>query len=185
MIGYRGVDGSSVLHCPEVENALKGVGKELFGDVSATAIGDAFSKCAERLQNEGADLDGYTITEVVEDMEAARIALGYDRINLLSGSYGTRVAMIYMWTYPESLHRVAMIAVNPPGHFVWEPDIVDKRLEYDTELCAKDPECNTRTSDLAETMRNVAHDMPRRWTFLPIDPDKVKVVFRFSEQYVT
>ena len=53
-------------------------------------------------------------------MEAARAALGYDRINLLSYSYGTRVAMIYAWMYPGSIHRSAMIGVNPRGNFAWE-----------------------------------------------------------------
>jgi hypothetical protein len=53
--------------------------------------------------------------------------------------------MIYAWKYPDSLYRSAMIAVNPPGHFSWEPDVVDQQLEYDAELCAKDPECSART----------------------------------------
>ncbi|MEE9401776.1 MAG: hypothetical protein V3V47_01130 [Desulfobacteria bacterium] len=90
------------------------------------------------------------------------------------------MAMIYAWKYPDSLYRSAMIAVNPPGHFSWEPDIVDQQLEYDAELCAKDPECSARTTDLAETMRNVAHNMPSRWLFLPIDPGKVKITTHFG-----
>jgi hypothetical protein len=53
-------------------------------------------------------------------------------------------------------------------------------LEYDAELCAKDPECSARTTDLAETMRNVAHNMPSRWLFLPIDPGKVKITTHFG-----
>lgn len=90
------------------------------------------------------------------------------------------MAMIYAWKYPDSLYRSAMIAVNPPGHFSWEPDVVDQQLEYDAELCAKDPECSARTTDLAETMRNVAHNMPSRWLFLPIDPGKVKITTHFG-----
>ena len=102
---------------------MKGISGDLFCDASVANIGGAFVQCAERLQNEGVDLDGYTMVEVVEDMEATRIALGYERVNLLSSSYGTRVAMIYAWMYPDSLYRSAMIAVNPPGHFVWEPEV--------------------------------------------------------------
>jgi len=179
LVGYRGVDGLVVLDCPEVEKAYKGVGRDLFSDASASNIANSFSQCAKRLQTEGVDLDGYTMVEVVEDMETARIALRYDRVNLLSGSYGTRVAMIYAWKYPDSLYRSAMIAVNPPGHFVWEPDITDKQLEYDAELCAKDPGCSGSTTDLAETMRKVVHNIPRRWLFLSIDPGKVKIITHF------
>jgi pimeloyl-ACP methyl ester carboxylesterase len=118
--------------------------------------------------------------EVVEDIEAARIALGYERINPLSESYGTRVAMIYSWTHPESIYRSAMISVNPPGHMVWEPDVVDAQIVYDAELCAQDLECSARTDDLAETMRNVAHHLPDNWNSIPIDPGKVKLMTHFG-----
>ncbi len=179
MVGYRGVDGSVVLDCPEVVEALKGVGNDLFSEQSLTGIGDAFSRSAARLQDEGVDLEGYTMPEVVEDIEAARIALGYDRINLNSQSYGTRVAMIYAWTHPQSIYRSAMISVNPPGHMVWEPDIIDAQIRYDASLWAQDAERSARTEDLAETMRNVAHNMPDEWQGLPIDPGKVKMMTQF------
>jgi pimeloyl-ACP methyl ester carboxylesterase len=84
MVGYRGVDGSVVLDCPQVTKAWRGVGGDLFSDESLANIGQAFARCAARLQDEGVDLDGYTMPEVIEDMEAARIGLGYERVNLLS-----------------------------------------------------------------------------------------------------
>ena len=131
------------------------------------------------MEDEGVDLDGYTLPEVIEDMEAARAGLGYERINLLSGSYGTRVAMFYASLYPKSTNRSVMVAVNPPGHFVWEPDVIDAMIAYDADLCAGDPGCSARTDDLAETVRNVAHNIPRRWLLIPIDPGKVRVTTQF------
>ena len=145
MVGYRGVDGSSVLDCPEVARAMRGVGSDLLGAESRVHLGTALSRCAGRLQAEGADLAGYTIPDVVADLEAARTGLGYRRVNLLSISYGTRIAQIYAYLYPESLHRLVMIGVNPPGHFVWEPETIDAQLEYYARLCAQDPECRMRT----------------------------------------
>ncbi len=138
MVGYRGVDGSSVLDCPELNKVAKGDGANLLGEDSINNIGSSFTRCFSRLSSEGYDLDGYTITGVVEDNEAARKALGYEKVNLLSGSYGTRVAQIYAWMHPESVFRSVMISVNPPGHMVWEPDVLDKQIEYDAELCAAD-----------------------------------------------
>ncbi len=41
-----------------------------------------------------------------------------------------------------------MMAVNPPGHFVWEPAATDSQLKYYADLLAKDPEMLSRTSDL-------------------------------------
>jgi pimeloyl-ACP methyl ester carboxylesterase len=179
MVGYRGVDGSVVLDCPDVTKAWRGVGRDLFSKESMTRIGDALAGCAVELQDEGIDLAGYTMSEVMEDMETARIALGYGRVNLLSGSFGTRVAMFYASLYPDSIHRSVMFAVNPPGHFVWEPEVLDAQIRRDAELCSQDPECSARTDDLAQTMRNVTQNMPRRWLFIPIDPGKTRVTTQF------
>jgi pimeloyl-ACP methyl ester carboxylesterase len=179
MVGYRGMDGSIVLECPEMARAATGVGEDFLSEVSMANFGEAMAQCAERLEAEGVDLDGYSIPEVVEDMEDARAALGYDRVNLLSGSYGTRVAMIYSWMYPDSLHRSAMFSVNPPGHFVWEPDVIDAQIAYDARLCAEDSECSARTDDLAETVWNVSHNLPERWLMIPIDPGKVRFITHF------
>ena len=60
-------------------------------------------------------------------MEAARTALGYSRIDLLSESAGTRTAIIYSWRYPDSIHRSVMVGVNPPGHFLYYPGTTDGR----------------------------------------------------------
>jgi pimeloyl-ACP methyl ester carboxylesterase len=179
MVGYRGVDGSVVLDCPEVNPAWKDTGGNLYSDEAIANLRDAFARCAARLQGEGVDLDGYTMLEVIEDNEAARKGLGYERVNLFGASYGTRLAMFYEWMYPERLHRVIMAAVNPPGHLVWQPEIIGEQIKYDASLCAQDPECSARTDDLAETMRNVTHNMPSRWLFLPIDPGKVKFLTLF------
>jgi len=175
MVGYRGVDGSVVLDCPEVERARTGVGDDLLSPESRANFAGAWAQCAARLQAAGVDLDGYTIPEVVADLEAARAGLGYERVNLGSLSYGTRIAQIYAYLHPDRIHRSAMMGVNPPGHFVWEPDTIDAQLEYYAQLCAQDAECSARTPDLAETMRHVAHNLPERWLFIPIDPGKVKV----------
>ena len=74
----------------------------------------------------------------VDDLEAARKALGYGRIDLLSESAGTRMALIYAWRYPKSIHRSVMIGVNPPGHFLWDPKTTDEQIRRYAALCAKD-----------------------------------------------
>jgi len=92
MVGYRGADGSPKLDCPEISRAIKGVNGDLLSDTSLENLGVAMKTCSSRLEASGVDLKGYTIPEVVNDMESARKLLGYKRIDLLSGSYGTRVA---------------------------------------------------------------------------------------------
>jgi len=151
MVGYRGVDGSSVLACPEYDRVLrsKSAGGDALSEEMLAKVAEAMAECAARLKAEGVDLDGYTTPEVVEDIEAARKALNYERVDLLSGSYGTRVAQIYAYLHPESLFRTVMSGASTPGGIVWEPVILDAQLRDYARLCAQDGECSTRTSDLA------------------------------------
>lgn len=179
-VGYRGIDGTVTLACPEVTGALKAhVGKDLFSVGARAESISAVQGCATRLQEAGVDLSGYTIPAVIEDIEAARKALNYDRINLLSESYGTRVAQIYAYMHPESLHRLVLIGVNTPGHFVWDPAVFDTLIGRFGELCAQDVTCSGRTSDFAKTMYTVNHKMPKRWLFFNIDPDTVRLGTQF------
>jgi len=175
-VGYRGVDGSVVLDCPEIAEAVRNAPGGVVDDASLEDYADASARCAARFEAEGVDLSGYTMTEVIDDMEAARVALGYDRINLLGESYGTRLEMIYEWMCPGSLNRVIMVAVNPPGHFVWEPDAIDAQLEDYAKLCARDPECSVRTDDLIASLRRVSENFPERWLTFPIDEGGVKLL---------
>ena len=173
LVGYRGVDGSVMLHCPEVVQAIK-MPDDALSDRAMDSLNAAYARCAGRLQDGGVDTDGYTVAEVVDDMEAARVGLGYERVNLLSGSYGTRVALIYAWMYPESIHRSLMVSVDAPGSILHEPEEVDEQIGYYAGLCARDAGCSARTDDLAETMRKVSHDMPDRWLFFPINAGLMK-----------
>jgi len=137
LVGYQGMDGSVVLECPEVTQAIKDAKSDFLSQESLANIGDAWTRCGMRLESEGIDLDGYTMPETIEDNEAARIALGYESINLLGGSYGTRLEQIYMYMRPDSLHRVIQISVNPRGNMVWEPEYTDRLIRYDAERCAQ------------------------------------------------
>lgn len=179
-VGYRGIDGGVLLSCPEVYRLLKTqIGRDLFNEQAYKDYGAAVKRCAASHTEAGIDLAGYTIPNVVEDMEAARNALGYERINLLSESYGTRVAQIYAYMHPGSLHRLVLIGVNTPGHFVWDPAVIDDLIRHSSELCSQDAACKRRTSSFARTMYEVNHNMPERWLFFNIDPDTIRLGANF------
>jgi uncharacterized membrane protein YdfJ with MMPL/SSD domain/pimeloyl-ACP methyl ester carboxylesterase len=174
LVGYRGVNGSVRLDCPEVSSALKR-STDFLGQKSFRAYTQAMRDCAARLQEDGVDLAGYTLPAQVDDLEAARRALGYRRIDLVSESVGTRVAMIYAWRYPRSIHRSVMIGVNPPGHFLWDPKATDELIGRYSRLCAQDSTCSNRTGDLAASMRETAADMPDRFWGLPISTSAARI----------
>jgi pimeloyl-ACP methyl ester carboxylesterase len=179
LVGYRGVDGSVRLDCPEVESAMKH-STDLLGEKSSRAYRDAYRDCAARLTDEGVDLRGYNIVQRVDDLEAARKALGYDRVDLLSESAGTRYAMVYAWRYPKSINRSVMIAVNPPGNFIWDAKTTDEQIRRYSDLCSADDDCSKRTDDLAATIKRVNADIPERWGFLPIKEGNVRAATFFG-----
>jgi pimeloyl-ACP methyl ester carboxylesterase len=174
MVGYRGVDGSSVLNCPEVTAALEN-SSTFLARASLRAYSQAFASCAKRFERDGVNLAGYTLAEQAGDIEAARVGLGYKRIDLLSESAGTRLAMIYAWRYPNRVDRSVMIGVNPPGNFLYSGAETDQGIERYSALCAHDPACRARTGNLAASMQHTAAHMPSRWYFLPIKPGNALV----------
>jgi pimeloyl-ACP methyl ester carboxylesterase len=174
LVGYRGIDGSVRLDCPEVASALKR-STDFLSEPSFRAYGEAYQACATRLAGDGVDLSSYGLVQQVDDMEAARAALGYERVDLLSQSAGTRTAMIYAWRHPERIHRSVQLAVNPPGNFLLDSETTDGLLERYAELCAGEAGCSRRTDDLAASLRRVSADVPGRWLFLPIKAANVHI----------
>ena len=179
LVGYRGVDGSVRLDCPEVASALKR-STDLLGQKSFHAYTQGFRDCAARLKADGVDLHGYSIPAQVDDLEAARKAFRYRQVDLVSESAGTRTAMIYAWRYPKSIHRSVMIGVNPPGHFLWDPKTTDAQVRRYSRLCAQDPTCSKKTQNLAASMRKASSDMPGRFWGLPIDRSAARVALFYG-----
>jgi pimeloyl-ACP methyl ester carboxylesterase len=179
LVGYRGVDGSTRLDCPEVSSSREH-SPDLLGERSFRADAAAYRSCADRLRSNGVDLRGYSIPERVDDLELARHDLGYQRIDLVSESAGTRTAMIYAWRYPRSIHRSVMIGVNPPGNFLWDAKTTGEQIRRYASLCAQDTSCRNRTPDLAASLGSAFAHVPGHWLFLPIKKGDAKAAAFFG-----
>ena len=112
-VGYRGVDGSRRLDCPAFTRALRHRHRDLLSDASIREPGGAGRRTCGGCRA-GVDLAGYTL-EVVADAEAARQALDLDQVDLLSVSYGTRVAQTYARLHPQRVRRSAMLGSTRPA----------------------------------------------------------------------
>jgi pimeloyl-ACP methyl ester carboxylesterase len=179
LVGYRGIDGSSRLDCPEVVSAREH-SRELISTKSNEAVAAGFRACAQRLRDKGVDLAGYSMPERVDDLELARRELGYGQIDLVSESAGTRTAMIYAWRYPRSIHRSVMVAVNPPGNFLWDAKTTGEQIHRYAALCAETNDCRTRTGDLAASVHSAYERIPSRFWFLPIKKGNVQAAGFFG-----
>lgn len=180
MVGYRGLEGQVYLQCPEIGDVLRSTDGDYLGDNALAGYAQAARACGDRLNAEGIDLNGYSMNQTIADNEAVRKAMGYERINLFGNSYGTRLQMLYQWLHPDSIHRNLMVAVNPPGHFLFDPASLEELLGRYSDLCAKDAHCGARTSDLFATMQQVSQQMPESWMGFDIDPQMVNFITNIS-----
>lgn len=175
MVGYRGVDGSASLSCPEFNTLLKQL-RDPLSAAGLKAIGRGLTTASQRLQGEGIDVAGYSLISVVDDMEEARKALGFTKINLLGGSYGGAVVYTYCVRYPESIHRSIMTeAAFPFSVGVAEPQDIDAKLLRLNELWKQSPRVSD-TEDIVETIRNVIKTLPQQWNGIKVDEGRVKLM---------
>ena len=110
--------------------------------------------CAQELSARGVDPTGYTTAAFVADLDAIRVALGYDRINLWGGSYGTRAAQEYLRRHPTRVRSMVLDGVVPPGRAplvdVWPTR--EAALAAVIAACAGAPACDAAHPDLAATL---------------------------------
>ncbi|MCJ7692128.1 MAG: alpha/beta hydrolase, partial [Sedimentisphaerales bacterium] len=91
-VGYRGVDGEPKLKHPLFDEILST--PDFLSQSGLKEIGKKLTQAAKSLTAAGIDVEQYNILNVVDDMEAARVALGYEKINITGGSYGGAVVKV-------------------------------------------------------------------------------------------
>jgi len=175
MVGYRGVDGQVFLDSPEFPKAMV-CDNNPFSVENLTRMGKAAADDMKAVEAKGVELSAYNMIEVIDDFEAAKVALGYDKINLLGMSYGTRVAYLYGLRYPKSINRTFIEAVNPPGRFVWEPENIDAIYRDLGEQWKLNPECVAKSPDILKTINSVLDSLPPKWKKVKLNADKIKMM---------
>jgi pimeloyl-ACP methyl ester carboxylesterase len=106
-VDQRGTRGSGSLFCEDLDEPA---------DVMMPRYHlPAVEVCRDRLARH-ADLSKYSTFDAVEDLDAVRQWLGYDRINVLGGSYGSRVVLEYLRRHGDHA-RTAILAGPVPTDF--------------------------------------------------------------------
>ncbi|MCD9007797.1 alpha/beta hydrolase [Luteimonas sp. XNQY3] len=105
-----------------------------------------------------ADPRFYTTGNAIRDLDAVRAALGADQVNLVGGSYGTRVAQQYAMAYPQHTRSLVLDGVAPNdlvvgGEFA---HTFEDALALQSRQCAQDAGCRERfPTDLQAQLRGV------------------------------
>jgi pimeloyl-ACP methyl ester carboxylesterase len=182
LVDQRGAGRSSTLRCDLYAAADPGVSlRDLFPPA-------AVQRC-ERQLSARADLSQYTYAHFANDLELVRIGLGYGRLNLFGGSYGTRAAQVFMRAYPQSVRTAYLGSVVPID--VVTPLTMAKSaqvaLDNTLDACAAESACHTAFPSLREEFHqvvarldtgNVRVAIPGRSGTVPIHRGRVMEWFR-------
>lgn len=179
LVDQRGTGQSNGLHCR----------REKTGPLQAfmaTIDAELVRECRRELEKR-ADLRYYLTTHAMDDLDGLRAALGYEQINLVGGSYGTRAALVYIRRHGRHVRSAILMASTALGH------PMPARFATDAEESLRNVlrDCAAETSwteafpaldhDYRRAVRNI-EESPR--TIRVHDPrtgDSVEVVFRASD----
>ncbi len=172
-IGYRGVDGSTVLKSKKINKAFRSKKHPMLSDQSFSTIEASIKAYCKKLKKEEIDINQYTILNVIDDIEYARQQLGYTKINLLSASYGTRIALLYNYKFPSVVLRTIMIGACPPGYFLTRQEQAESTINhYDSLYKLKSDVAGEGT--IRDAMQRAFAKLPKRWAIFRLDADKIK-----------
>jgi pimeloyl-ACP methyl ester carboxylesterase len=101
----RGTGRSDPLSCKALDYS------RALTQATANTVGKFFETCAEQL---GPARGAFTTQESVQDIEALRQALGYEKLVLYGTSYGTKVALEYAELYPQHVEALVLDSVVTP-----------------------------------------------------------------------
>ena len=107
LIDQRGTGSSNRLQVP-----MPGSDENLQGYFESFFQPKIYQTALPRLQRK-ADLRQYTTANSVDDFDEIRAALGYKKINLRGGSYGTRAALVYMRRHPDTIRSASLQGIQP------------------------------------------------------------------------
>jgi pimeloyl-ACP methyl ester carboxylesterase len=120
-------------------------------------------KACRKESEERADLTKYLTTIAVEDMEEVRSRLGYGKLNLIGGSYGTRFVQEFMRRHPESVRTATLqgLAAMDQRMPLDHGRDGQRSLDLLLLLCEEDPACREAFPDLRNELWAVLDRLER------------------------
>ncbi len=100
--------------------------------------------CAKDLAKH-ADLTQYSYQRFADDLEKVRRTLGYGKLNLFAGSYGTRAAQVFVRAYPSSVRTIYLGSVVPIDIAIPLPDAkaAQSTMQRTFAACESDASCRS------------------------------------------
>jgi pimeloyl-ACP methyl ester carboxylesterase len=157
LIDQRGTGRSNPLECDFYGNP-----PDLQKVVTSSFPVDAVRACRERLEKI-ADLKLYTTAIGVDDIDEVREWLGYQKINLTGGSYGSLAAQVYLRRHGEHVRAAALGGIVPPDelhplHAAWAGQ---RAVDIIFEKCRAEPACQSAYPNLQKEFQSIFENVKK------------------------
>jgi len=111
-----------------------------------------------------ADLTKYTTSIAMDDLDDVRAWLGYDRINLLGTSYGTRAVLVYMRQHPDHVRSAMLLGVAPtdlkmPLHHA---ESGARAMDLLLGECEQDAKCQAAFPQIRDVWKNAIAQLEKQ-----------------------
>lgn len=149
-VDQRGAGGSNPLNCDFFKPADL---RSYLGDYFPL---DDVRKCREQLEPK-ANLKLYTTPIAMDDLDDIRAGMGYQQINIIGGSYGTRAAQVYLKLHPTRVRAVILHGVSPTNQSMPRdfPQHTERALNGIIAECAANNACRAAVPNLAAEVKSV------------------------------
>lgn len=163
LVDERGTGQSGALRCQffSAENPAE--------DLQNLFPPDRVKNCAKDLAMH-ADSTQYSYARFADDLEKLRRILGYGRMDLFAGSYGTRAAQIFVKTYPGSVRTIYMGSIVPVDIALPLPfaKAAQSALERTFAACAADASCRSAFPRLRDEFSQVMERLASGRVFVKV-----------------
>jgi pimeloyl-ACP methyl ester carboxylesterase len=100
----------------------------------------------------------------MDDLDEVRAALGYDKINLHGGSYGTFAGLVYIRQHGDRVRSAIFEGVSPVEAKIYLPFAkgVEHSLDRVFSDCGSDPECKVAFPNLRNDFKELSAKLEKK-----------------------
>jgi pimeloyl-ACP methyl ester carboxylesterase len=179
LVGYRGLDSDYTIRSITL-NSLFISDKNLISEKGMQNIAAAIDKEIIKRTRKGRDMAGYSVLNMVEDIETIRKSLGYKKIDITGLSFGGALAELYSFRYGENINKQILISpalfyniaysspVKDTADIVWEGGLSNINKEW-----KKDSLCLIKSADIEKTVENVLKTLPKKYANIHLSANRI------------
>lgn len=164
LVDQRGTGGSNPLPC-----VLRDP-KDAQSIIAEAVPPEKVRACRTELEKK-ADLTQYTTSIAADDLDEVRQALGYDKINVFGGSYGTRAAFVYLRLHGDHVRTLTLEGVVGPQYRIplAFPRTTQSSIDQLLDRCAADDACHKDFPDLKKEFQAVIAQLEKSPAHLDVN----------------